>query len=310
MLSRGVLLYRCMIYSNYVFQTYSFDLEEIYDEIQDAPYYAFLLRDGTIDYRLNDSNFANIIGGSYTQLVDYLNLRYYNLYIDGRSPSNSEQLMSVLVANNATNDYAIINTSIIDFNIYTPYEDSQYNVFYGKPYNNEWIFDGSAVVYDSSGLKYNVAEQSSNAITVDASDVYGHVVLDYYNIVNPLQNEYYTSYVNQFWQIFHVSNNFIKMSYGDGFTMSLGATYEAVKQEGYDNGYGQGYNNGYHDGFTNGSRIQDGGAHDAFSYLSEAFNAVGGIMALQVLPNVTLGLVFSIPLTVVLIMTIFRLVRK
>lgn len=299
-----------MIYSNYVLQTYSFDLEDIYNEVGNRPYYAFLLRDGTVDYRLNDSLFENYVLADYYSLVDYLNLRYYNTYIADQTLDGNKELEAILVVNNATNDVAVINTSNIDFNLYTSFEGSEYNVFYGKPYNNEPIFDGSPVVYDASGVTYNVAIQSSQAIPVASNDFYGHVVLDYYNIVSPLQDEFYHAYVNQAFNIYHYTNNFIKMTYGDGFTMALGSTYDSILQEGYNNGYGAGYLEGYNDGFTNGSRIQDGGVHDAFSYISEAFNGIGGIMALQVLPNVSLGLVFSIPLTIILIMTIFKLVRK
>lgn len=89
--------------------------------------------------------------------------------------------------------------------------------------------------------------------------------------------------------------------------MSLGSTYEGIRQEGYDNGYSVGYTNGYHDGYTTGNQNQ---THDAFTYIKEAFDAVGGIMTLEVLPHITLGVAFSIPLTIVLIMTIFKLVRK
>lgn len=75
----------------------------------------------------------------------------------------------------------------------------------------------------------------------------------------------------------------------------------------FDSGYANGYQNGLADGFN--SRI-DTNTATAFDYIGRAFGAVNNILAIEVLPHVTIGLCFSIPLVFVLIMTIFKLVKK
>lgn len=75
----------------------------------------------------------------------------------------------------------------------------------------------------------------------------------------------------------------------------------------YDTGYSNGYYNGLVDGYN--SNI-DTNTATAFDYIGGAFGAVNNILAIEVLPHVTLGLCFSIPLVFVLIMTIFKLVKK
>lgn len=79
--------------------------------------------------------------------------------------------------------------------------------------------------------------------------------------------------------------------------------------------YQQGFNNGYANGYLNGRTDYSGGGIDnatldAFDYIGAGFNAVTNILSLEVLPHVTLGLVFSIPLTFVIIATLFKLIKR
>lgn len=94
----------------------------------------------------------------------------------------------------------------------------------------------------------------------------------------------------------------------------LSDKYNQGYQIGYSNGYAGGYVQGQDDGYQAGINSIGGNIGNqqatAFSYIGNAFGAVGNIMSLEVLPNVSLGLCFSIPMVFILIMTIFKLVRK
>lgn len=98
-------------------------------------------------------------------------------------------------------------------------------------------------------------------------------------------------------------------------TLKLGSNYSKLYDDGYNAGYNNGYNTGYNTGYDIGFIAGQGTntnvetAH-AFDYISTAFNSVAGILSIEVLPHITLGTCFSIPLVFVLIMTIFKLVRK
>lgn len=102
----------------------------------------------------------------------------------------------------------------------------------------------------------------------------------------------------------------------DNLSIGIGTPFYDQYMEGYESGMSrgdyQGYRRGYNDGYEVGATTGgvDANTHNAFGYIAETFNAMGGIFNLQVLPNVTLGLCFSIPLVLVLIMVIIRMVKK
>lgn len=95
--------------------------------------------------------------------------------------------------------------------------------------------------------------------------------------------------------------NIYKTIYNDGYSVGVSAGYTSGRVDGYDAGYTAGKN-------ANGNiTAQDA---NAFSYIGSAFGVLPTLMNIEILPNITLGLAFSIPLVFVLIMTIFKLVRK
>lgn len=104
----------------------------------------------------------------------------------------------------------------------------------------------------------------------------------------------------------------------ENFTISLGSYVENARSEGYQNGYNEGYlsgyDNGYNTGYDDGYAIGHSGIDDnsatAFSYIGTAFRSVASIMELEILPHITLATCFSIPLVFILIITIFKLVKK
>lgn len=102
----------------------------------------------------------------------------------------------------------------------------------------------------------------------------------------------------------------------DNLSIGLGTPFYDQYTEGETAGYGRGdyygYRRGYNDGYEVGQTTGgvDANTYNAFGYIAQTFNAMGGIFNLQVLPNVTLGLCVSIPLVLVLIMVIIRMVKK
>lgn len=84
-------------------------------------------------------------------------------------------------------------------------------------------------------------------------------------------------------------------------------SWQTAMDTGYTSGYGNGYADGYADGFNSNL---DHDTVNAFNYISQAFTAVSDVLAIQILPNITLGLVFSIPMVFTLILLTFKLVKK
>lgn len=91
-------------------------------------------------------------------------------------------------------------------------------------------------------------------------------------------------------------------AYNDGFTSGYSGGYSTGLVNGIEQGYQQGLSAG-------GGNIGSQSA-TAFSFIGSAFNAAGGVLSIEVLPNITLGTCFAIPMVFVLIITIFKLVRK
>lgn len=103
----------------------------------------------------------------------------------------------------------------------------------------------------------------------------------------------------------HLSN--MKLSYGSPFSTIANNEYERGYTAGYNTGRVDGVREGFEQGVHSGV---DTNTYNALGYVKQAFGVVDNIMQLQVLPNITLGLVFSIPMVLVAIMVIFKIVKK
>ena len=73
---------------------------------------------------------------------------------------------------------------------------------------------------------------------------------------------------------------------------------------GYDTGYDDGYGKGYDVGFNQGSSNEG-----VFSMLKHAANSLQDLMNIEVLPNISLWLLISIPLSITIILIMFKLLR-
>lgn len=178
---------------------------------------------------------------------------------------------------NADNDSNYYTSNNVNFSDYT----------YGR-YTG--YVSGTYSVYDLTNYKYDSADYSYRT---DALAVRG-------------EN---TSYYKHTLMTFNYSTSSAQVYF------AYGSPYSDIANSEYERGVGNGYASGWADGNQNGYDIGlnshvDQNTYTAFGYVMQAFNSVGGIMSLEVLPHVSLGLCFSIPLVLVLIMTIFRLVKK
>lgn len=160
---------------------------------------------------------------------------------------------------------------------------------------------------DGSTLPSNVGQYSST-MTNNQS-----VVFDYTNLTYNIYNEDY----RQQWPITLVRGNqqayynFGVAIHSDNvIDIGYGRPLYDIYKSGYASGYGNGYTAGRTDYYGSGYINTGNATTTAFDYIGNAFTAVGGIMSLEVLPNISLGLCFSIPLVLILIMTIFKLVKK
>lgn len=301
-----------MNYENYVEQNYTMD-DTLVNNLT-AMLYA---SDGSSYYvSATNPNYSN--GSPFEETLGYY-ANYFNrnytdngdliaiAYMDDRGETT-------LFVNNKV-DFLIFETRNTNYSIgvqCVDYKASNGNYYYiedGDVMADYLQYDGGE--NDASPLYYNYTSYGDYHLTLN--QYYSKSVFDFSNLkgdsyrLNSLairgENIAFYDYG------FNITNHvdYLNFSYGNPTYQLENVAYE----NGYANGYSAGYVNGNKDGFDLGINSQvDGNTYTAFGYVAQAFNSVSGILALEVLPHVTLGLCFSIPLILVLIMTIFKLVKK
>lgn len=181
---------------------------------------------------------------------------------------------------------------IDDYNYIENY--AHYNAYDYLPVNNQYgTFERnltplqSSVIFDYTSLHYELGSYRTHAYTIRGENI------AFYEVYFQLDNVY-----------------------ADELTISYGSPVQGLLNDEYSRGYSSGYANGYVQGNQDGYIIgfnSNGGTPEtanAFSYIGNAFEVVSNVMSLEILPHVTLGLAFSIPLVFTLIMVVFKLVRK
>lgn len=175
-----------------------------------------------------------------------------------------------------SNDTTYLTNSNFGFSSYT------YGAFSGYLNNTKSVFDLSNYKYENGQTYYT----DTYPIRGENISFYNHVIVGH---------SYLTSVPVQYF------------AYGSPFRDIANGEYERGYGNGYATGWTEGQNFGYELGYNSGV---DQNSYNAFNYVAVAFNSVSGILALEVLPHITLGLCFSIPMVFVLIMTMFKLVKK
>ena len=98
-------------------------------------------------------------------------------------------------------------------------------------------------------------------------------------------------------------------NYGGNLRLQFSSSKPSSLLESYYDGYDEGYSSGYFAGFNDGTANGEGGASGAFSLLRGAFNSLGNILSIEVLPNVPVSLLVTLPVAGALILWIIRILK-
>lgn len=192
---------------------------------------------------------------------------------------------------------------------------------------------------ESAGLTFEVTARNMNmetGISSSADDYLGIGLIDINQYFNFNEDYTYTQYetdldgygncIYDFTNIYEdtlwydndgngLHTHFLRLNTGSYLTIGVGNPYVSIRDTAYEGGYSNGYNDGttagYDRGYNDGvNSLPPEQQLDAFGYIGQAFNAVSNVLSIEVLPHVTLGLCFSIPLVLTLCMTLFKLIKK
>ena len=264
-------------------------------------------RNGTID--ISDYNFGKVytITSSFKDFtINTIPTFDYQDLIDGTSLTGSSDVFgygftnyfrfSPIVFNNTTYfclQYYVnlTSTDVLIYNLayYSAFEDSDDTgtFIYFNPLTR--------VVLENFGVSptFNVL----NFMTYVGPSL--DLFLDFYLDNNfgklfSVQNDYkYPSNIDSY--IFARNTKFVNFEQ-DFITSLLNSTSSSSYQEGYN----VGYNVGYNESTTNNS---------VFTMLKYAANSIQDLLNIEVLPNISLWLLISIPLSVSIMLILFKLLR-
>lgn len=80
--------------------------------------------------------------------------------------------------------------------------------------------------------------------------------------------------------------------------------------QGYNSGYSTGYNSGYQTGYQEGQAApSDQRQNSVFDLLTGAFNAIAGILNINILPGLTLGVLLFTPVIVTIIIVVVKMIK-
>lgn len=291
-----------------------------------------------------DSNFMFEADISYT-LAEYPNNKFSRYYTDGTKVegsltySNQRQFDTLL---NTWYRQANENGKQIAFVVW---QSGIHNACIIVPSNVDFIYISSisapSVTYSIEAYEINYSSATSTNGTLTLSDDYLNIGINgssqQFNLFNDYSYTYYQTSLGNGDKLVYDFNYLYEdviRETKNGFRyhnhvllvddlyssldlhIGLGNPYQYVRDtsytEGFSKGEAKGQEEGYQQGLKDGTNIGPVGSETAtaFTYISGAFSSLSNILELEVLPHVTLGICFSIPVVLVLIMTIFKLVRK
>lgn len=301
-----------MNYENYLRGNYTIDL----DYLSTLNEGAYLL---TIDGNVNYVEHSGSNGYCYYDELSYYYANYCNNTLDSTCIAyiqNCTRENALFLVPNANIDFLYIGSvgTTCDLDLCSLYVQS------GQA-------EGHGLLEDMSIVTTYASDNSIEAFTTFNYGMWEHTLSNNYKVICDYSNIKETASAPVYYQnIYAVRGENISFSKYiielSSFTatselkISYGTPYSDIRNTSYQNGYSAGYGAGYvkgnQDGYNTGVHV--GGLETqevtAFNYIGGAFQVVSNVMALEVLPHITLGLCFSIPLVFVLIITIFKLVRK
>lgn len=298
-----------MNYEQSINKTYNLDFGDLLVQRGDA---VILLKNGNyITYHTEQTLTDN---PKYDELsatlVNYANQHSDSLAMGYLWASSDE---AIFLAMSSEVDFVVLgsNDNYTHFNVYA----SRMLQATGQYY---YIDDGDALAnypqydYNTSFTNYTYGSYTSQ-VTANKKIIYDFSVVKTQNNTNYKSDALILRGENV-----NLYNNVLQLAdfTGNNVTISYGTPYYDYGLMMYDNGYGNGnangFTNGYDTGYADGLKMGgvDGLSANGFNYLGKAFESVSSILNIEVLPHITLGLCFSIPLVIVLIMTIFRLIKR
>lgn len=253
--------------------------------------------------------FATIYNYTQSLIVDsgYMdyNIGYENGYIAGQTDMLTSQQF---YQNDLTNIGYILTGSKIDTlnagfnfsnNLYTYSSVEKFNKIYLK-YSSDFSFNkGSTYVikienfscndFSELTIGYTLEDGSYNDLTSISSDSFTYSFLN---------NETNGTITNFYIDIGLKNSDYIKSFSVKNITMYGQNDQEQIYNSAYQQGYATGYNSAKETYATEGN----------FSFMVSAFNGLGEILNIEVLPNVPIWVFVAIPLFFGLIAFIFKLI--
>lgn len=301
-----------MNYEQYIKHTYQLDIEHT-----DTNGCYLMLANGDVHYVVDTNTHLY-------NMPDYYNVVNYFANYGNRVYNSSVNMM--LYYSEEDNVYFLITRDVVDYVIFHSFT-SNYDIDLACLHEDNghyFLVDGNSV---NGYMQYNALDTFESFIYggqhIDELTDGDKVITDFSNIA-PFNNgtEHYPTY-NEYRYVVRGENVTYNQYYHvitprsmTNIRLSYGSPLQEIRNQEYERGYTAGYNTGRVDGQREGyaqgvaSGGVDSNTHNALGYIQQAFGVVDNIMQLQVLPNITLGLVFSIPMTLVAIMVIFRIIKK
>lgn len=235
---------------------------------------------------------------------------------------NTQEILGVFY-HNKEGFYNLILNSRVDFVTFYNGSDSQLHIDMGNyltTLGDDYypLEDGGAqltnyLFYPSGQNPSNYYETQVNAFSVNLASEY-HSVYDFTNTTdgdNFRSNSFSIGNIaTYYYHVFNINGNVDDLQIGIGTPLS---DVDYLAQEtAYNNGYLKGRQEGYLEGYDLGASSGGVDAHtyNAFGYISQTFRGVTSLLEIEVLPHITLGLCFSIPVVLVMILVLFRMLKK
>ena len=301
-----------MDYENFILQNYTISVSDLTNAN-----FLYLYSDGSYEL-VADTDFNEASYNTLELLMSY-SANYSNRFLVGNTRKSLISVGYNFQYGNANGgDLLVMNTNKLEYMIYGSSNGG--NTMYAS-YNdtNDTIDDLSSI---DNYYKYASRENISDVLGEENN--YGgfflsnftYCVFDYSNLKDFRDGDSFYTIRGENTAFYKVVNEFYYSPNSQNIYFSYGAPTYSEYQRGFQTGYNDGFTGGWVQGNENGyilgqnSNGIEQNTATAFDYIGGAFGAVGNIMSLEVLPHITLGTAFTIPMVFVLIMTIFKLVRK
>lgn len=300
-----------MNYEGYIKQTYLLEFE--HSTNQNGAF--LMLSNGDVHYVLDTNTYTN--GTPFNEAVyfmanyanrtynSYANMILYYLATEDRYELISRDIVDYIVTDAYTSDIDVTLACLNGTSDSAVLEDLSAVLGYALTTATNTFTNYSYAGQSVEGLSNNqkLVTDFTNIAPFDNGGTH-YKEYNYERMIVRGENVTYNKYMLEITPN-SVSN--MKLSYGSPFSTIANSEYERGYTAGYNTGRVEGVQEGFEQGVHSGI---DGNTANALGYVKQAFGVVDNIMQLQVLPNITLGLVFSIPMVLVAIMVIFKIVKK